>query len=186
MPRISALEIENADPKAQTLLNTAKKKMGMVPNLFKSLAHSPTALESYLTMSSTLGEGTLSPKTREQIAVATAGFNHCEYCASAHTTIGKSLKIEGEELALNLKGESNDPQTRTLLSFVGAVLESRGEVSNAQLQAIRDAGYTEGQIAEIVANIALNTLTNYFNNIARTEIDFPKVELKPETAACAC
>lgn len=176
MERIQSLEPSQADPKAQELLAAAQKKMGMTPNILKALAHSPAALEAYLTFSGVLGGGALSPRLREQIALTTAGTNGCDYCASAHTAFGKSLKIEEQELGRNLAGESSDSKTSAVLSFVRSVLANRGDVSDSQLQAVRDAGFSDGQVAEIVATIALNTFTNYFNRLARTEIDFPKVE----------
>lgn len=177
MARIQSLEPAQADPKARELLEAAKKKMGRIPNILGGLANSPTALEAYMTLSGVLGTGTLSARLREQIALVTAGANGCGYCASAHTAIGGSLKIDGAELSRNLNGESSDPGTAAVLSFARSVLSSRGHVSDDEFQAIRAAGFTDGQLAEIVANISLSVLTNFFNGVADTEVDFPRVEI---------
>jgi len=177
MTRIAPLDPEGTDAPARDLLRTAEKKMGRVPNILKTMAHSPAALGFYLSSSAQLGTGTLSAKEREQIALATAGANACEYCASAHTALGKGLSIEEAELGRNLTGTSAEPRTAALLGFVGSVIESRGHVTDAQLESVRQAGYSDGQVAEIVANVALNAFTNFFNSVARPAIDFPRVEV---------
>jgi uncharacterized peroxidase-related enzyme len=178
MNRITPVELENADPKSRALLEAAQKKMGMIPNMLKTLGHSSAALEAYMSLSGALAGGSLSARIREQVALAAAGVNGCDYCASAHTAIGKSLKIDESELERNLAGASDDATTAAALAFVGAVIENRGKVSDAELQAVRDAGFTDGEIAELVAAIALNTLTNFFNRLADPEIDFPVVSLQ--------
>ena len=177
MNRIPLVDPAAADPKAQELLDAAKKKMGIVPNILKGLAQSPAALDAYLSLSGALGGAALGPKIREQIALATAGANGCDYCAAAHTAIGKSLGLDADELGRNLAGGSDDAKTAAALTFTNAVIESRGKVSDDELQTVRDAGFTDGEIVEIVAAIALNTYTNYFNRLADTEIDFPRVAL---------
>jgi len=181
MSRITLLEPADADPKARPLLEAARRTMGMIPNLLKGLAHSPVALDAYLSLSSTLDGGSLSPALREQIALATAGANACEYCASAHAALAGQLKLEPGERRRNLAGESTDPATASVLAFVRSMIEKRGHVSDTELQAVRDAGFSDGQIGEIVAAVALNTLTNYFNGVAQTPVDFPRVDL-PEPA----
>ncbi len=176
MARIQALEPNQADPKSRELFAAVEKKMGRVPNLLKGLGNSPAALEAYLALSGAVGGGTLSTKLREQIALATAGVNGCSYCASAHTAVGKSLKVDADELTRNLSGQSSDPRTAVVLSFVQSVLATAGHVADEELEAVRAAGFTDGEVAEIVTSIALNVFTNYFNGVAGTEIDFPKVD----------
>jgi len=180
MERIRGIEIDDASPEARELLEAARKKMGRVPNLLRGLAHSPAALGAYLKLSEVLAGTSLSAAQREQLALTAAGTNACEYCASAHTAIGGGLGIDAEELARNLRATSSDPATDALLRFTRAVIEKDGNVSDAELADVRAAGFDDGVLAEVVALVALNTLTNSFNRLARTEVDFPRVEL-PET-----
>jgi uncharacterized peroxidase-related enzyme len=177
MARIEPLSVETAQGESKELLTGVKKSMGMVPNLLGALAQSPAALNAYLNLSSALGSGSLSPALREQIALALAGENGCQYCASAHTMLGKNAGVAQDELGLNLKGESSDQKTAAALTFVRAVIRAKGHVSDAEFKAVKSAGFSDGDIAEIIGAIALNTLTNFFNHVADTDIDFPKVDL---------
>lgn len=163
------------DAKAAEMLAGAKKALGMVPNLFSTIAHSTAALEFHLTGSAALQKTKISAALREQLAVATAGANGCDYCASAHTALGGMRKIDAHELAQNLNGKSGDAKTQAALTFARKVVETRGHVADADLQAVRTAGYSEGEIVEIVAVVADNIFTNYVNNVAKTTIDFPLV-----------
>ena len=175
MQRIPALDIANAPAASQDLLNAVKKKIGMAPNLYKTLAHSPAALQFALGQSEALAGGSLPTALREQIALVTAGVNECDYCASAHTLMGKGAGLAAGEMAHNLRGRSDNGKTQAALSFAAAVVKDQGRVSDAQLQAVRDAGYSEADVVEIVANVVANIFTNYFNHVAGTVIDFPVV-----------
>ena len=188
MPRIGPVSDNDIDPRAREMLDAAHKKLGMVPNLFRGLANSATALETYLTTGEILGRGTLSPQLREQVALTVAGANGCGYCASAHTATGKSLSIEMPELARNLVGESNDERVSAMLSLVAAIVATRGAVEDVDIEQARAAGITDAEMAELVANVAHHVLTNYFNRLSQTDIDFPLVELprpEPETLVTA-
>lgn len=176
MTHIRPLELAEAAPKAQELLGGVQQKMGIVPNLFKVIAHSPAALEAYLDQGAALAGTSLSMKLREQIAVTIAGVNGCDYCASAHTAIGKGAGLSAEELTDNLAGGASDSKTQVALFFARAVVDGRGWVDDAALQSVRDAGFTEGEIVEIVALVGANIFTNYLNHLAGTEIDFPVVK----------
>ena len=175
MSRIKPLNLNAATGKTQDLLNAVKSQLGGVPNIFLTLAQSPVVLEAFLNFNSALGQGTLSPAVREQIALTVAGKNHCDYCASAHTVMGKGAGISDEELEKNLVGESEDSKTQAALNFSKEVVENRGGISDASIDALRTAGYGDDELIEIIAHIAINTFTNYFNRIAQTEIDFPVV-----------
>ncbi len=175
MQRIKALDIANAPHAARPLLEAVQKKIGMVPNLFKTFAHSPAVLQAYLTQSEALAGGSLSPALREQIALVTAGANECDYCASAHSLMGKGAGVGAAELANNLRGRSADAKTQAALNFAAAIVNLRGRVADSDLAAVRAAGYTEGEVVEIIANVVANIFTNYFNHIAATVIDFPVV-----------
>jgi len=181
MPRISGISDSDADPRSRQMLEATQKKLGMVPNLFRGLAHSPAAFQAYLNTGEILATGVLTQRLREQVSLTMAGANGCGYCASAHTAIGKSLSIDPSELARNLEGESEDVRTSAILSFVTSVVETRGAVDDIDLEQVRAAGVTEAEIVELVVLISANVLTNYFNRLAKTDIDFPVVAL-PERA----
>ena len=174
MSRISIPTVEQSTPAAQPLLAAVHKQLGMVPNLMKVTGHSPAALEGYLGMSGALAKGSLPAPTRERIALAVAQINGCNYCLSAHTALGKNLaKLSEAEIAANRHGGSLDPKADAAVRFAAKVVRERGHVSDTDLQAVRMAGYDDAQIVEIVQHVALNTWTNYINEVAKTEIDFP-------------
>ncbi len=175
MPRIAPLVPEETKGKAKTLLDGVKASIGVVPNLFRTIAHSPAALEAHLSFSSALAGGRLSAAQREQIALAVAGENGCDYCASAHTLVGKGAGLSDAELAANLDARSGDERMRAILAFAKAIVASRGFVSDADLSRVREAGLGEEEIVEVLAVVVGNIFTNYFNHIAETEIDFPFV-----------
>ncbi len=175
MPQISALSLETANGEAKNLLEAVKGQIGMVPNLFATFAHSPKVLEGYLGLSGALGKGLLPAKLREQIALASAGANGCDYCASAHTALGKGAGLDDDEISLNLRGLSEDRKTQAVLGFVRKVVKDRAVLEASEVASLREAGFGDGEIVEIIAHIALNLFTNYFNHIAGTEIDFPAV-----------
>lgn len=171
--------IEAAPAAAQPLLEAVKKQLGSVPNLFRLVANSPAALEGYLGLSGALAKGDLPAQTRERIALAIAQFNGCDYCLSAHTYLGKNLaKLDDAEITANRNGASNDPKADAAVRFAVKVALERGQIGDADLRAVKLAGYDDGQIIEIILHVALNTLTNYVNEVAQTVIDFPVVTSK--------
>ncbi len=161
---------------SQPMLEAVQRQLGSVPNLFRVVGNSPAALEGYLGLNGALGKGTLEAKTRERIALVVAELNGCDYCLSAHTYLGKNLaKLDDGEIAANREGGSSDPKAEAALRFASKVVASRGHVSDADVKAVKAAGYDDAQVVEIVLHVALNTLTNYVNEVAKTEIDFPVV-----------
>ena len=183
MTRIKPVDPSKAQGKTRELLEAVKKQMGTVPNIFKGFAQSPAALEFYLSQSQALASGDLDPKLREQIALTMAGFNQCDYCAAAHTFLGKKAGVPAVELTDNLRGRSADERTGAALRFVMAVAEARGQVEDDDLRRIREAGYSEAEIVEIIAHVGMNLFTNYFHNVARTEVDFPRVDTARKASA---
>lgn len=175
MTRINPLSIETAPPASAEILSQVNAKIGMVPNLYGSIAHSPAALSAYLAFSQAIGESSISPALREQLALTTAGLNSCDYCASAHTLMGKGAGVDSDELTQNLSGESSDPKTQAALAFAKAIVDKRGWAEDADLAAVRNAGFTQEEIVEIIAVVSINIFTNYFNHIAEVDIDFPIV-----------
>jgi len=171
--------IEAAPAAAKSLLEAVKKQMGSVPNLFRAVANSPAALEGYLGLNGALAKGSLDSKTRERIAIAVAEVNGCGYCLSAHTYIGKNVaKLDDAEITANRSGVSNDLKANAAVHFAVKVVNERGHVSDADIAAVKAAGFDDAQVVEIVLHVALNTLTNYVNEVAKTEIDFPVVALR--------
>ncbi|PQO46868.1 carboxymuconolactone decarboxylase family protein [Blastopirellula marina] len=173
MTRLIAIAPESAQGQAKRLLDGVQSKLGMTPNLMRTMASSPAVLEGYLALSGALTHGKLSAKVREQLSLTVAEANGCDYCLAAHSTIGKMSGLTAEQIADSRRGESVDAKTDSLLHFARQVIDSRGKVSDADVYAVRDAGYSDAEIGEIVAAVALNIFTNYFNNVAETEIDFP-------------
>lgn len=162
-------------PAAQPLLDAVAGQLGSVPNLFRLVGSSPAALEGFLGLSGALGR-TLDTKTRERIALATAQVNGCDYCLSAHSYLGAHLaKLDAAEMAANRQGHSQDARADAALVFARTVAETRGKVTDADIAAVRGAGFTDAHVIEIVANVALNVFTNLVNNVAETDIDFPVV-----------
>jgi len=180
MPRLSTpATIETSPAAAQPLLHAVKKQLGVVPNLFRVVGNSPAALEGYLGLNGALGKGELEAATRERIALAVAEVNGCDYCLSAHTYLGKNLaKLSDAEIAANRDGISTDSKADVAVRFAVKLVKARGHVSDIDVQAVKKAGYNDAQVIEIVLHVALNTLTNYVNEVAKTEIDFPVVTAK--------
>ena len=177
MSRIHTPATIDASPAAaQPLLEAVNKQLGVVPNLFRVIANSPAALEGYLGLSGALAKGQLDARTRERIAIAVAETNGCDYCLSAHTYLGKNVaKLDDADMAANREGGSPDPVADAALRFATRVVRERGHVSDQDVEAVKAAGFTDAQVIEIVLHVALNTLTNYVNEVAKTEIDFPVI-----------
>jgi uncharacterized peroxidase-related enzyme len=175
MSRVTVPTSEAAPGASQPLLDAVRQQLGVVPNLFRLLALSPAALQGYLGLNGALAKA-LDVKTRERIAIAVAQVNGCDYCLSAHTYLGLNLaKIDDREIALNRQGASGDAKANAAVHFAATVARTRGKVSDADIAAVKEAGYSEAQIVEIVALVAENVLTNFINNVAETDIDFPVV-----------
>ena len=183
MTRLTAINPPEATGKAKELLDAVNKKIGMTPNLMRTMAQSPAVLKAYLNFSGALAGGSLNAKIREQISLAVAEANSCEYCLSAHTAIGKMVGLSEDAIHQARQSASGDAKTDAALKFARAIVLERGEVSEAEVRQVRDAGFTEGEVAEIIANVSLNIFTNYFNHIAGTVVDFPKIEFALKKSA---
>ena len=175
MSRLSIPALDAALEGSKTTLEAVNRQLGVVPNLFRLIGSSPAALTGFACFQGALAK-TFDVKTRERIALAVAQVNGCDYCLSAHTYLGLNLaKMSPEEIALNRKGASGDARAHALVAFATKVARDRGHVSETDIKAVRDAGITDAQIVEIVALIAENTFTNFLNEVAKTDIDFPVV-----------
>lgn len=183
MPRLTAVDPATATGESKELLDAVQKKLGATPNIMRTLANAPAALKAYLSFGEALSGGRFDPKSREAIALTVAGANGCEYCASAHTAISKSLKVEDTEIGRRLGGHAGEPTLDAALVFASKIIEKRGFVSDEDIATVRAAGHDDGAITEIVANVTANIFTNYLNHVSQTEIDFPKVDLATARAA---
>jgi uncharacterized peroxidase-related enzyme len=175
MSRLTIPARDDVPEASKPILDAVHKQLGVVPNMFRLIAQSPAALQGFTGNNGALAK-TLDVKTRERIALAVAQANGCDYCLSAHSYLGLNLaKITPEEVALNRKGSSGDPKANAAVSFAVKVVLERGHISDADVKAVRDAGFTDGQIVEILAVTAENIFTNLLNVVAQTDIDFPVV-----------
>jgi uncharacterized peroxidase-related enzyme len=171
--------VQAAPAASQPFLEVVSKQLGSVPNLFRLVANSPASIEGYLGLMGALGKGSLPAPTRERIALAVAQINGCDYCLSAHTYLGKNLaKLDDSEITANRNGASNDPKADAAVKFAALLTRERGHVNDDALQNVRLAGYSDPEIIEIVLHVALNTLTNYVNEVAKTDVDFPVVHAR--------
>jgi uncharacterized peroxidase-related enzyme len=167
--------IEEAPEPAQPLLRSVQAALGSTPNVYRVVASSPAALQGLLALSGALAGGTLDKALRERIALALANVNGCDYCNAAHTFAGRMAKLDDAEIDAARCGRSREPKADAGVRFARTVALSRGAVDEADLAELRDAGYTDEQIVEIVAHVALNTFTNYVNEVFGTPLDFPPV-----------
>lgn len=174
MARIPAIAPESATGRAKTLLEAVKGMLGLVPNMTRAMANSPAALEGFLQLNAALAQGTLSPRVREQIALAVAEAHGCDYCLAAHSAIGKAEGLTAEQIRDSRAGTAVDPRIDALIRFARRILETRGRVRDRDIADMRAAGFNDAVMAEVVANVALHTFTNYFNLVADTALDFPK------------
>ena len=183
MSRILPVNTAAASPEVQQTLAAVKKSLGVVPNLFSTLAQSPAALNAYLAFDGALAKGSLPRPLREQLALVVGQANSCDYCLSAHTLLGGKAGLSAEEMLQARSGGASDPRTAAAVAFAQSVVQEKGRVDEEQLDALRGHGFNDGQIVEIVANTALNIFTNYFNHVAGTVVDFPPA---PSLEACGC
>jgi uncharacterized peroxidase-related enzyme len=179
MERIVPVDPQTAQGRAKELLDAVKSKLGIVPNMTRAMANSPAVLEGYLGLSGALARGVLPARVREQLALDVGEANHCDYCVSAHSTLGKKAGLTEQDIYDSRLGLSVDPKTDALLRFARTVVVKHGLVNDDDIAAVRKAGFGDAEVAEVVAQVALNVFTNYFNNVARTTIDFPKAPALP-------
>lgn len=166
--------IEAAPEAARPMLETIRKQLGSVPNVFRMMSNSPVVLEAYTGISGALGKGQLDAATRERIALAVAELNGCHYCLSAHSMVAKNVaKLDASEIQANRQGGSSDPHAAAAVRFAVKIVETRGGVTSSDIDAVKAAGYSDAEIVEIVGNVALGTLTNYLNEVLGTDLDFP-------------
>lgn len=179
MSRIAAIDPKTAAGETGELLAAVQSQLGVVPNFIRVLANSAPALKAFLGLYGGAGEGRLDLQTRERIALALAEANACQYCVSAHTAIARKAGLDANEILAARAGRSAELKAGAAVAFALALVEHRGAITDAEFEAARRAGLDDGEIVEIVVNVALNLLTNILGKSMQVEIDFPKVELRP-------
>jgi len=177
MTRIQAIDPNQAEGEAKKLLDGIQRQLGMVPNFMKVVASSPPTLAGFAGLNGNLHRGRLEQKTRERIALAMAEANSCQYCVSAHTALGAQSGLDDGEILAARRGRSQEAKADAAVRFARSVLDNLGDITTAELQAVRAAGYDDGEIVEIIGNVGLNLLTNLLGKAAQVDIDFPEVEL---------
>ena len=180
MNRVPLIDRAHTTPERKALLDQIHGAFGATPNMFRAVANSPAALQSMWAAFGALGASrTLGAKLGEQIAVAVANRNACEYCLAAHTALGRKAGASADEMAAAQVGQASDPATQAALRFALQVVEQRGQVDASEVQRLRDAGFSDEAVVEILAHVALNLFTNYVNVAFDVPVDFPAVKLRP-------
>ena len=178
MSRIPLVNPADTTAERQAILSEIHAAFGATPNMFRAVANSPAALKSMWGAFGALGGGALPARLGEQVAVAIANRNACEYCLAAHTVLGRKAGASAEEMSEAQEGRSDDPKTAAALRFALAVVERRGQVEAGEVEALRAAGFDDGEIVELLAHVALNLFTNYVNVALGVPVDFPGVRLR--------
>ncbi|MEY4563110.1 MAG: hypothetical protein RLZZ618_2387 [Pseudomonadota bacterium] len=163
---------------SRALLDQVHTAFGATPNMFKAVANSPAALQSMWAAFGALGTGTLGAQLGEQIAVAVANRNRCDYCLAAHTALGKKAGVSALEMAAAQAGQSDDPRTAAVLRFALKVVSERAQLREGDVAELSELGFSDEQVVEIIAHVALNLFTNYINVALDVPVDFPRVALK--------
>ena len=176
MARINPVK-RNTNSQARELMDEMEQKMGRVPNIVATMAQSPAVAKAYFEGSQALAEGSLSARLREQISLVVSEIDQCDYCVAAHSFLGGKAGLNQSDLLDARHGVAADEKTNAALAFARKIVENRGHVNDEDLEQVRRAGFTDGEIVEIVADVCMTIFTNYFNHVAGTEVDFPHVPL---------
>lgn len=176
MTRLPIQSVETVTGTTKQMLETLQQGLGMVPNMAGAMANAPAVLASWVRFNAALNSGDLPAKIRERVALLTAETNQCAYCLSAHTALGERAGLTPAQIDAARDGEATDVQASAALAFAQRVLVTGGGVQASDIERVREAGFSDAQIAEIVGVVALNLFTNLFNRAFDVEIDFPRVE----------
>ena len=179
MQRILPVDPAQTTGKTKEHLDQLQKRFHRVPNMHATMANAPAVLDAYMAMNAALAHSSLDPVLRERIALAVAAANSCDYCLAAHVSGAKALKIDDAEIALAKEAKSTNPHYQAALAFARAVVEDLGMVTDAEMAAVKKAGWSDAAILEITAAVAANIFTNYFNHVVGTQVDFPGPVVAP-------
>jgi uncharacterized peroxidase-related enzyme len=178
MNRVPLIDRSDTTADRKALLDAIHAAFGSTPNMFRAVANSPAALKTLWGAFGALGAGVITAKLGEQIAVAVADCNACEYCLAAHTALGRKAGASAEEMQQAQAGEAADAKSQAALRFALKLVNERGQIGDADVQGLRDLGFGNEEIVEILAHVALNLFTNYVNIAFAVPVDFPAVKLR--------
>jgi uncharacterized peroxidase-related enzyme len=173
MQMIHPVKTASVSVATERLLNAATAERGVLTNMIRTLAQSPRALEGYLQFRSALSDGTLSPQIREQIALAIAQTNLCEYSLAEHVHFAAKFGLKKDEILASRDAQAKDNKTDVILKFARDLARGKGA---CPLTELREMGCSDAEIIDVIAQVALNVFENYLNEVAQTELDFPKLE----------
>ncbi|NDK49433.1 carboxymuconolactone decarboxylase family protein [Rhizobium laguerreae] len=175
MSRTVVLTPEQVPAESKQTLDTFTRNIGFTPNMMAAFAQSPIAFNAWATLLGSLSK-TLDVRTRDSIGLAVSEVNGCNYCLTVHSFTAEHMaKMPADDIILARRGHAKDPKRDAAVQFARNVIETRGNVSDAHLKEVRDVGYTDANIIEIIALVAMYSLTNFFNNVFDPEKDFPAV-----------
>jgi len=170
----SPLNADSLNNEVRDLLKTVQQEVGFVPNMYANMAHSPSLLQTYMTgYKAFRKESAFSPQEQEVILLTISRENGCEYCVSAHSMIAaRQAGINDDILQAIRDGrEVNDSRLAALSAFTRKLVTRRGLARKYDVKAFLDAGFSEGQILEIVLAIGMETLSIYSNHLFHTGLD---------------
>ncbi|MCI3244184.1 MULTISPECIES: carboxymuconolactone decarboxylase family protein [Streptomyces] len=174
MSELARIEPADATGEVADLYDQLQTTIGVVPNMVRYMANSPAVVKAWMTLSGALDGGVLPAAVRHRLALTSAEYNRCTYCLSAHTFLAKNVaKLDQAEIDHARDAASDDPHTDAVLKLSDALARGRGSVADEDIKEARAAGVTDAEIAEIIANLALNVLTNYFNRFNDTPNEYP-------------
>lgn len=186
MQRLNSVNPQIARGRTRELLETVQQAFGVIPNTAKVMANSTAVLDSFLAFSTAMEGARIGTNLHNQVKLTTSETNSCDYCTSILSAVAPSAGLSAADILAGRTGNSEDRRTKEALAFAHNVLESRGKVSDQQLAAVRDAGYSDAEIVEIVASVVLGCFTNFLNNVADTELDIPKAEPVEACSTSTC
>jgi uncharacterized peroxidase-related enzyme len=171
--------IDAAPAASKPLLEAVKQALGVVPNMFRIISQSPAALEGFLALRGALAKGALDPNIQARIGITVAETNGSTYCLSAFTYLAANVaKLPAPELKANRDGTSSDPKAQAALQFAHKLVAEHGKVPAGEVDALKAAGFSPGEIVELILHTAMHTFTNYLNSAVATEVDFPVIAAK--------
>ena len=176
MPRIEALKPEEVPADSKDTLDIFTKNIGFTPNMMATFAASPIAFNTWAAFFGGMSKA-LDVKTRDSIGLAVSEVNGCNYCLTVHSYTAEHMaKLSPDDIILARKGHSTDPKRDAAVQFARRVTETRGQGSDSDLARVREAGYSDANIIEIVSLVAMYAMTNFINNVSNPDRDFPHVE----------
>jgi uncharacterized peroxidase-related enzyme len=178
MSTIKPVDINNVDATTAATLAAVKAKLGVLPNMFTTFAHTPVALNAYMQLADVTGKGKLSAAQREQIALTVGQANDCGYCVAAHSVIGGMVGLQAPQITNARFAKADNNRDMAILELARNIVTARGHLSTTEVNTFKSRGLSDADILEVLVNVVLNIFTNYTNHIAATDIDFPLVDLK--------